>query len=266
MFMLSGILILWFTLALAGVARAQSTPDLETTMCPGDTAWMTVSVTGADSLQWYHNGNVLFGSTNDTLVATEGGIYYLKAFHGQCYDVSGDIRIFTAYPRANDDYILAPLNALTTFDVLENDNANCAPFDRAGFTIVSPPALGTLVSAEGGKIVYKPPPATLGIDKFTYLIKDIEGRVTNHATVFVELFIDCGFAYPNPVQDRLNITVNNKKIYAIEVYDGMGRLVYQAVVNRLTLDIDMNAFAQGFYVLKLLEHDGPGCTIKVQKK
>jgi hypothetical protein len=266
MAMLRGILILLFTLACARVALGQSTPDLETTMCPGDTAWMTVSVTGADSLQWYHNGNVLFGSTKDTLVATEGGLYYLKAFHGQCYDVSGDIRIFTAYPRANDDYVLAPLNSLTTFDVLENDNANCAPFDPAGFTIVSQPTLGTLVSAEGGKIVYKPPATTLGTDKFTYRINDVEGRVTNIATVSVELYLDCGFVYPNPVADRLNITVNNKKIHAIEIYDGMGRLVYHTVVSSLTLHVDMNTFAQGFYLLKFLEHDGPGCTIKVQRK
>src|SRR6218665_1937835 len=129
LFMLRAILLMISFSCSVVIASAQSTPDLEATICIGDTATMSVSVSGADSLQWYHNGYPVLGANRDTLVTTRGGIYYLKAFHGQCYDVSGDIRIFTSYPRANDDYVRVPLGTLSTFNVLTNDDPNCAPFD-----------------------------------------------------------------------------------------------------------------------------------------
>jgi len=264
--MRSFILFLIFSVMAAIQVRGQSTPDLEATICEGDTAVMTASVTDADSLQWYRDGLPVANSNNDTLFAFENGIYYLKAFRGQCFDVSGDIRIFMAYPRANDDYISASLGELTNFDVLANDEAVCAPFDRSTFMIVSPPSIGTLVSSDGGHIIYKPPPAVLGIDRFTYRVKDIEGRLTNEALVTIQLYIDCAFVYPNPVEDWLNVVVNNKKIYALVVTDALGREVYRTAVNSIAVQVDMQGLAQGIYMVKLLEHGGDGCAIRVQKK
>lgn len=264
--MRSVILFLACLFISAATASGQSTADLEATICQGDTALMSVSVTDADSLQWYYNSVAVPGGNNDTLTAFRSGIYYLKAFRSQCFDVSGDIRIFMAYPRANDDYVKVPLGALATFDVLANDNPNCAPFDPKTFTIISPPVIGTLVSAAGGMIVYKPPVSSFGTDKFVYRITDVEGRRTNEATVSVELYIDCAMVYPNPVEDKLNITVNNKRIHAIKIFDALGRELYHTPVSSTMVSIDMHAFAQGFYVVRLLEHDGPGCMIKVQKR
>jgi hypothetical protein len=235
-------------------------------MCLGDTAVMTVSVTNADSLQWYRNGNVMPGANKDTLITELGGIYYLKAFRSQCEDVSGDIRIFITSPTAADDYVVVPLGTLATFDVLANDNAACAPFDKASFAIVTPPFMGTLVSSAGGIIVYKPSPVKLGIDKFVYRVKDIEGRLAREATVSLELYIDCAILYPNPVEHLLHISVNNKKIHAIRILDATGREVYYTTVNKIALTVDMSSYAQGLYLVELLERDGPGCTIKVIKK
>ncbi|RYZ46850.1 MAG: T9SS type A sorting domain-containing protein [Sphingobacteriales bacterium] len=266
LFMIRVILLLLCLSGSAMLARAQSTPDLETTICVGDTATMTISVTDADSLQWYRNGNLLFGANNDTLITTKDGVYYAKAFRGKCFDVSGDIRVFMAYPRANDDYVIVQMGTLSTFDVLANDEPNCAPFDKSTFTIVSPPSIGTLVSSTGGVIVYKPSPTKLGIDKFVYRVKDVDGRVTNDATVSLELQMDCAIVYPNPVDDVLNVTVNNKRIIALKLYDAWGRQLYQTTVDGPQLTINMQAYAQGIYVIKMFEHDGEGCNMRILKK
>jgi hypothetical protein len=261
--------IILFLLFLSGPVvqvLGQSTADLETTMCLGDSATMTVSVTYADSLQWYRNGYAMPGANKDTLVTELGGIYYLKAFRSQCEDVSGDIRIFITSPTTSDDYVVASLGSLATFDVLANDNPACAPFDRSSFAIVSPPVMGTLLSSAGGIIVYKPSPVKLGTDKFVYRVKDIEGRLAREATVSIELYIDCAILYPNPVENLLHISVNNKKIHAIRIFDATGREVYYTTVSKIALTVDMSNYAQGLYLVELLEYDGPGCTIKVVKK
>jgi hypothetical protein len=266
--MLRTILYLVFLSVSVIPAFGQSTADLETTMCLGDTAIMTVSVTDADSLQWYRNGNALPGANKDTLITTLGGIYYLKAFisQSQCEDVSGDIRIFITSPTTSDDYLITPLGSLATFDVLANDSAACAPFDKSSFTIVTPPAMGTLISSAGGIIVYKPSPVKVGTDKFIYRVKDIEGRLAREATVSIELHIDCAILYPNPVEHLLHISVNNKKIHAIKIFDATGREVYYTTVSKIALTVDMSTYAQGLYLVELLERDGPGCSIKVIKK
>jgi hypothetical protein len=266
--MLRAILYLVFLSTSVVSAFGQSTADLETTMCVGDTAVMTVSVTYADSLQWYRNGNAMPGANKDTLITVLGGIYYLKAFRlqSQCEDVSGDIRIFITSPTTSDDYVVAPLGSLATFDVLANDNAACAPFDKSSFAIVTPPTMGTLVSSAGGIIVYKPSPVKLGTDKFVYRVKDTEGRLAREGTVSIELYIDCAILYPNPVENLLHISVNNKKIHAIRIYDATGKEIYYTAVSKIALTVDMSSYAQGLYLVELLEHDGPGCTIKVLKK
>ncbi len=261
-------LLLCLLLACSQYCVAQSTPDQEVTMCTGDTVTMTAKVIDADSLQWYHNEVAIPGANKDTLVYLNGGLFYLRAFSGgaACVDQSGDIRVFITAPKANDDHIVVPLGKPVSFDVLANDEPLCAPFDKNSFTILTQPAIGTLVSHEQGLIVYKPSATTIGQDKFTYQIKDVDGRVTNEATVYLELFVDCALLYPNPVEQVLNITVNNKRIHAIKIYDARGRELYRTVVNGTSLKVDMGHYAQGIYIVDLLEHDGSGCTIKIQKK
>lgn len=253
----------------SGHVVAQSTPDLRADMCLGDTATMAVSVSNADSLQWYKNGVAIAGANNDTLLAFEGGAYFVRAFIGDgrtCTDESGNIRIIINYPYAHDDYMLVPLGKVAPLAVLLNDQPNCAPFDKGSLHIVTQPSLGIIARVENGIVQYKPPPTLLGVDKFTYAVTDTEGRVTNEAVVSVELFVDCAVLYPNPVENRLQVTVDNKKIRALKVYDGAGRALYQTVVEENNLTVDMSSFPQGIYMVELVGYDGPGCMVKIQKK
>jgi hypothetical protein len=62
---------------------------------------------------------------------------------------------------------------------------------------------------------------------------------------------DVGFyAYPNPVQNVLNIRAN-EEISSAAVYNVLGQEVYQANINALYATIDMANFASGAYFLKV---------------
>jgi hypothetical protein len=230
---------------------------------------MSAQIVDADSMQWYRNNQPIPGANKDTLVYTQGGLFYLRIFRGngkECMDQSGNIRVFMTHPRANDDYVIVPLGKPVTIDVLANDDPNCGPFDKNTFRITGLPAIGTLVSAEKGIVVYKPPSTLLGTDKFTYTVEDKEGRITNVATVTLELYIDCAMLYPNPVEDVMNVTVNKKKIHTIRIFDATGRETFRSPVNENNFSIDMHEYAQGMYIVELIEHDGPGCVFRVMKK
>lgn len=263
------ILILILFLFCGVWCQAQSTPEKEAIMCVGDTATMTAAATGADSFQWFRNDIAIPGATNDTLISYQGGRYYVQVFKGNskvCFDQSGDIRIYIETSRANDDYVTVPLGKNAVMNVLLNDDPKCAPFDKSTFHIISPPAIGTIVSAAEGIVTYKPSPTMIGADKFTYAISDIEGRMTNVATVYLDLFLDCAIVYPNPVGDELNITVNSQKIHALRIYDMAGRELQRIPVGQNVLKINVQDYAQGIYMVELIEKNGPGCIFKIQKK
>lgn len=249
---------------------AQSTPALEATMCIGDTVTMTASVSYADSLQWYLDDYAIWGANRDTLVVFTGGSYYIRAYlrggEKTCFDQSGDISVYMDASNTNDDHVFVPLGKAAILDVLGNDNPNCAALDRSTLHIVQPPHTGAIVKVEKGMITYQPSSTNLDPDRFTYTIADVKGRRLNESTVVVEVFVDCAVLYPNPVNDVLHVAVNSRRIYAIRMYDGMGREVYKTVVDKANFDIDMRAYAQGFYLVELLEHNGTGCVIKIQKR
>ncbi len=263
------ILILMLLLSAGVWCFAQSTPDKEATMCVGDTATMTATATGADSFQWYRNNIAIPGANKDTLISYVGGIYFVRVFKGDgktCFDQSGDIRIYIETSRANDDHVIVPLGKNTVMDVLLNDDPKCAPFDKSTFQILSQPSIGTIVSAVDGVVTYKPSPTIIGSDKFTYQITDVEGRTTNIATVYLDLFLDCAIIYPNPVGDVMEVTANSQKIHAIRIYDMNGRELYKAEVSQNVFKVPMNAYAQGVYMVELIEKNGPGCSFKIWKK
>ncbi|WP_118974398.1 T9SS type A sorting domain-containing protein [Taibaiella koreensis] len=266
--MMFRLLCLYLLLLGCYAGHAQSTPDKEVTMCVGDTVTMSAEVLFADSLQWFRNDVPVPGAHKDTLVYLEGGLFYLRAYSGKavCMDQSGDIRVFVTAPQTVDDHILVPLGKPVSFDALANDQPLCAPFDRNTFTIVSPPSIGTLTAWKQGYIVYKPSTTTIGTDRFTYRVRDVDGRLANEATVYLELIIDCAILYPNPVDQILHVTVNNKRIYALKIYDATGREMYRTLVDKTAFDIDISTYAQGIYIVDLLEKDGSGCTIKIHKK
>lgn len=247
---------------------SQSTPALEATICVGDTAIMTANVSYADSLQWYRNDIPISGAHKDTLIVFSEGLYYVRAFmgsHNGCMDQSGDIRIMLDHPSLNDDHVPVAIGKVTAIPVLDNDDPRCAPFNKESLRITTPPNKGTIISTENGTVQYRPTTTVTGTDKFSYTVSDVEGREPFAATVTVELIVDCAVVYPNPVEQVLGITIDSDQIKALKIYDIQGRELYRTTVEQPNLNIDMSAFAQGWYILEFLKSGESACIIKIQK-
>jgi hypothetical protein len=259
------ILILFLLSLVFSRTSAQSTRDTSVIMCSGDSATMSATFSNTDSVQWFKNDFPIFGANNDTFVTYEGGTYYVVAYQAGCSDESGDILVKMATPTVIDDHFMFGLGRTETLGILENDEPTCAPFDLTTLQIVKPPKFGNIVSLVSGKVLYRSAVTEIESDQFSYQIKDVDGRLSNIATVFIDIDFNCGMVYPNPVGEELHVVVNPKRIHAMNLYDSNGKLLYSSEVSQINYKINMGAYAQGMYLLEFIEKNGPGCKIKVQK-
>jgi hypothetical protein len=62
-----------------------------TLICIGDSTILTSSI--ASGIQWFFNGNLMVGATNQTLDVTAGGIYMVEATNGGCSAFSNPLTI-----------------------------------------------------------------------------------------------------------------------------------------------------------------------------
>ncbi|MBC9798457.1 Ig-like domain-containing protein, partial [Sinomicrobium weinanense] len=90
-------------------------------------------------------------------------------------------------PAANDDIAETERNTAVTIPILDNDIAGTSDLDPATVTIVTSPANGTVIVNADGTVEYTPADGYLGDDTFTYTVEDINGLVSNEATVSVNV-------------------------------------------------------------------------------
>lgn len=91
-------------------------------------------------------------------------------------------------PTAVDDTITVGCNSSTTFNLLTNDIGNAAPLDIASISIITPPTkIGLTVNTNGTVSVSTTGVTEATSDTFTYTVKDVNGEVSNIATVTVNI-------------------------------------------------------------------------------
>ncbi len=102
-----------------------------------------------------------------------------------------------AGPRAVDDTAETNENAPVAIDVLGNDIAGSSgAIDPTTVTIAQQPANGNLqVNPATGVVTYTPASNFFGDDSFTYTVKDVNGNVSNVATVSIIV----NFAVTRPI-------------------------------------------------------------------
>ncbi|GAB5443916.1 MAG: hypothetical protein Fues2KO_42650 [Fuerstiella sp.] len=95
-------------------------------------------------------------------------------------------------PTAFDDRINAVSGSSQSIRVLD-DNGFGADFDvdsaldPASVTVVSGPTYGSLISQVDGTFTYQPPEEFEGTDTFLYTVRDLDGAISNTATVSIEV-------------------------------------------------------------------------------
>jgi len=147
------------------------------------------------------------------------------------------VDLYNEPPVARDDEATTDRDTPVTIDVIANDTDPDGDdtLDPASVVIRDRPAHGTVQVQGDGTVVYRPNETFGASDTFTYTVKDVEGAVSNEATVFV------GNSYKaptvnNPVSGgivatlRPTLSVNNIRYegddllrYEFELYEGRER-------------------------------------------
>jgi Ca2+-binding RTX toxin-like protein len=139
--------------------------DLEVPDDNGGTQHLTLSWTG---------GDLTIVGGNQTVV--------IKDY------VNGKFGLQLPPPVANDDTVSTVKSLSTKIDVLANDTDFDGTLDLTSVVIVNGPAHGTVsVNATTGVITYKSDVGYVGMDSFTYTVKDNDGQVSGEATVNLDV-------------------------------------------------------------------------------
>ena len=95
------------------------------------------------------------------------------------------VNLSNVVPMAGNDSAGSENDAPVTIDVLANDSESGGTIDTTSVQIVSQPAHGSVSLTNSGSIAYTPVSGFAGSDSFTYTVKDVQGALSNVATVTV---------------------------------------------------------------------------------
>jgi ELWxxDGT repeat protein len=97
------------------------------------------------------------------------------------------VNLSNVTPMAGNDSASSQNDAAVTIDVLANDSESGGTIDTTSVQIVSKPAHGSVSMTASGPVVYTPVTGFSGSDSFTYSVKDLQGAVSNVASVTVSV-------------------------------------------------------------------------------
>jgi ELWxxDGT repeat protein len=97
------------------------------------------------------------------------------------------VNLSNVTPMAGNDSASSQNDAAVTIDVLANDSESGGTIDTTSVQIISKPVHGSVSVTASGSVVYTPVTGFAGSDSFTYSVKDLQGALSNVATVSVSV-------------------------------------------------------------------------------
>lgn len=166
----------------------------EVGICRGTSIRLKAASADASTYEWHKNGQVIPDMSGSDLVISEEGDYTAYALNGDGCSSSASVAIHLIFnrPVALDDRSSGKGDVELVLDILNNDQSLCAAWDTTTLSIKRAPVHGT-VFRSNGKFRFKVNRDFVGLDTFTYSIKDVTGQETNIATVTLD------FSVPLPV-------------------------------------------------------------------
>ena len=182
-------LLIWMLLA-SGCAIAQS-PIKEVFMCKEASLRLTAESVGAVSYQWFHDSELITGSTSSELIVGKEGTYKALGINSDGCPSQESVYIVVKNhtPLAVDDIAVGKINTDLLLDVLLNDESVCAALNPATLAVTDPPANGA-VQVVNGKFSFHPPTDFEGSVTFSYTVSDQAGQKSNVGTVKLEILKD----------------------------------------------------------------------------
>jgi gliding motility-associated-like protein len=150
-------------------------------------------------------------SPNTNVLNLIGGRYVFRwtvTSAGGC-SLFDDVQVtVTQPPVANDDAARTPFNTDVIIPVLANDTyTGTATLDKGKVVIKSQPQNGTVRISSAGEVIYTPKDGFKGTDTLTYTVADINGVISNIASVIVTVL-----APPTEAPDIVVGTTSGKPI------------------------------------------------------
>ncbi|MHA4741184.1 Ig-like domain-containing protein [Dyadobacter sp. MSC1_007] len=182
-------LFIWMLLA-SGCAFAQG-PIKEIFMCKEASLRLTAESVGAVSYEWFHDNELITGSTSSELVVNKEGTYKALGINSDGCPSQESIYIVVKNhtPLAVDDIAVGKINTDMLLDVLLNDESVCAALNPATLSVTEPPANGA-VYVVNGKFSFHPPTDFEGNVTFSYTVSDQAGQQSNVGNVKLEILKD----------------------------------------------------------------------------
>jgi hypothetical protein len=208
-----------------------------TSFCTGSNVTLTSSATANN--QWYKDGAVIAGATNQTYIATTAGNYTVKTSSNSCGSNASAATAVTINP--------VPAQAVITQvgNALQSSAASGNQWFLNGLVIPGATGASFTPNSSGPYTVQVTTNGCLGplSEVFNYTMP-----VTVNPVVDGQITIA-----PNPVRGMLSVryTGNGTKFW-ITLVNTNGAVVYQ---NSFTtsLDIDMSKFSAGLYVVRVID-------------
>lgn len=139
-------------------------------------------------------------------------------------------------PLANDDAPEAQPNTPLDIPVLLNDIARGRPIDPTTVVIVDDPEHGQVaVDPDTGIVTYTPPQGYVGPDPFTYRVRDVEGNLSNVATVNL-VVAHAGYLVGTGNPGTLRYTDPDGTLVTLAVKSGLVRVHFQGYPQLVSAD------------------------------
>jgi large repetitive protein len=161
------------------LANDSIAPDINETLA------VTAKTDPANGTLKLENGRLLY-TPNPGFLGTDTFTYTVTDSRGGVANgaVTVHVRGENAKPQANNDNVAVGRNGSIDIDVLKNDVAPADTDGKLTVSAVTQPANGTATILADGKVRYVPKPDFVGVDSFTYTVRDSLGA-TDTATVNV---------------------------------------------------------------------------------
>jgi len=214
-------------------------------ICQGDST-LLVATPGATSYQWYKDGILISGETNNSLFATSGGSFKCEITIGTCSAFSDDSLSIIERP--------APTASGTITDVnLGGDGAIDATFTGV------PPLTYDWDNDGTGDFNDTEDLSALGAGTYTVVVMSGNGcTATSQFTIGTLGLSEFGlnaymsiFPNPNKGEFTISFTEVNTKNLSVEIVNAIGQVVSKGNVKNDLLKVDIREFGAGTYMIRI---------------